>query len=97
MFEITDGKGFKITFNNGYTVSVQFGPANYGSNYKAPWDAHRGALEWTAEMAEVAVMDADGFVRLEDESDDVIGYQTAADVLSLLRKVADWPKKEKTE
>jgi hypothetical protein len=29
MFNITDGKGFQITFSNGWTVSVQFGPDNF--------------------------------------------------------------------
>lgn len=29
MFRITGKKGFHITFENGYTVSVQFGPGNY--------------------------------------------------------------------
>jgi len=33
MFKITNGKGFHITFKNGYTVSVQFGPGNYCQNY----------------------------------------------------------------
>ena len=32
-FRITGGKGFHITFANGYTISVQFGPGNYGDNY----------------------------------------------------------------
>ena len=33
MFKITEGKGFHITFANGYTVSVQFGPDNYCDHY----------------------------------------------------------------
>jgi hypothetical protein len=33
MFRITGGKGFHITFQNGYAVSVQFGPGNYCDNY----------------------------------------------------------------
>jgi len=33
MFKITRKKGFHIKFENGYTVSVQFGPGNYCSNY----------------------------------------------------------------
>lgn len=30
--QITDGKGFSLSFRNGYTVSVQFGPCNYCEN-----------------------------------------------------------------
>ena len=33
MFRITNKHGFHITFENGYTVSVQFGPGNYCDNY----------------------------------------------------------------
>lgn len=33
MFYITIKKGFHITFENGYNVSVQFGPANYCDHY----------------------------------------------------------------
>lgn len=29
MFEITGGKGLRMTFENGWTVSVQFGRGNY--------------------------------------------------------------------
>ena len=32
MFKITGGKGFQMTFANGWTVSVQFGPGNYCEN-----------------------------------------------------------------
>lgn len=31
-FRITNGKGFHLTFANGYTASVQFGPGNYCDN-----------------------------------------------------------------
>ena len=30
--QITAGKGFHLTFKNGYTISVQFGPGNYCEN-----------------------------------------------------------------
>lgn len=31
-FNITSGRGFHLTFENGYTVSVQFGPEHYCEN-----------------------------------------------------------------
>ena len=31
-FQITDGRGFHITFPNGITVSTQFGPGHYCEN-----------------------------------------------------------------
>lgn len=33
MFKTTSGKGFQMTFANGWTVSVQFGAWNYCDNY----------------------------------------------------------------
>ena len=33
-YKITNGKGFHISFTNGLTISVQFGPGNYCSNKK---------------------------------------------------------------
>ena len=37
-FSITQGKGFHITFKNGYTVSVQFGPDNYCDNNNGKYE-----------------------------------------------------------
>jgi hypothetical protein len=33
-FGINESKGFHMTLANGYTISVQFGPGNYGDNYE---------------------------------------------------------------
>jgi hypothetical protein len=32
-FRITGGKGFHVTLPNGWIVSTQFGPGNYGDHY----------------------------------------------------------------
>ena len=82
MFRITDNKGFQIKFDNGYTVSVQFGPGNYSSNYNADFITERGKPQ-TATLAETALIDPNGdFVVYKD--DDVQGYQSTEDVLELL-------------
>jgi hypothetical protein len=83
MFRITDNKGFQITFPNGYTVSIQFGPGNYSSNYNLSMLDNRGK-SMTANTAETALIAADGsFVTYKE--DDVQGYQTPNDVLELLQ------------
>lgn len=87
-FKITSGKGFHITFANGWTVSVQFGYGNYCENY-----SNRDAdnEECTSRDAEVAAWDADGkWLRLA-EHDDVIGRQSPADVLAIINSVAAMP------
>ncbi len=82
MFRITDNKGFQITFDNGYTVSVQFGPGNYGSNYNADFMANMNKPQ-SATLAETALIDPKGnFVQYMDY--DVQGHRTANDVLELL-------------
>lgn len=60
------GKGFQITFENGYIVSVQFGSLNYGDYYtrKPSKKDLKGGL--SSEKAEIAVMDPRGdFVPIE--------------------------------
>lgn len=63
-FRITSGKGFHMSFRNGYSVSVQFGRGNYGDNYEMGMDlrtpedfiaADRAAGERGSMTAEVAV------------------------------------------
>ena len=86
MFRINDNKGFKITFDNGYTVSVQFGPGNYSSNYNLSKLDNMGK-PMNATLAETALLDPDGnFVQYKD--DDVQGYQSPADVLALMNYAA---------
>ncbi len=82
MFRINDNKGFQIKFENGYTVSVQFGPGNYGSNYSLDFIANMNK-PMTALTAETALIDPEGrFVQYK--GDDVQGHQTPNDVLELL-------------
>jgi hypothetical protein len=82
MFRITDNKGFQITLDNGYMVSVQFGPGNYSSNYSLNMLENMDKPQ-TALTAETALIAPDGsFVTYK--GDDVQGHQTANDVLELL-------------
>lgn len=91
MFWITDGKGFGIKFDNGYTVSVQFGPGNYADHY----DRRIGADEVKcgregSSTAECAVINSkDEFIEHPlCDGDMVSGRNTASEVLSLLNWAA---------
>ena len=69
------GRGFYITFPNGYTVSTQFGDFNYSDK--------------DGSTAEIAVFDSNGnFVRLEGWDDDVKGHQNPQNFLDICRQVA---------
>ena len=85
MFKITGGKGFQITFKNGCTLSVQFGPGNYSDKRDAPWDAPKAAHFWKSTTAEVAIILPNGdFYQLPGGDPDVAGWQTVEDVIPLI-------------
>lgn len=88
-FRICDSKGFHITFENGFTVSVQFGPGNYGDNYNGVIGREGSKLagEEGSREAETAVWGPDGAMikrSCGDYEDVVQGYQSPAQVLELL-------------
>lgn len=98
-FKIIDHKGFHITFPNGYTVSVQFGPGNYSDHYdecdyEAPRTSKKG---WSSTLAETAVWGpSGGMIALEEDADTVQGYRDAEQVLALLNWAASQPRVEVT-
>jgi hypothetical protein len=91
-FAITGGKGFHITFENGWTVSVQFGPGNYGGNYDRSF-RDEGPIP-PSTTAEVAAWPNGGEMITLAGGDTVEGYQTPAEVLALLMDVANRPALE---
>jgi len=91
-FRITDNKGFHITFENGYTVSVQFGPGNYCDNYKAPIGKSENCLcgKMGSSTAECAVWknNEDMIAHALFGGDMVGNRMTAEEVLELLNWAA---------
>jgi hypothetical protein len=85
-FAITGQKGFHITFENGWTVSVQFGAGNYCENRNHPdWD---GPVP--SRTAEVAVLSPDG--EFHDLGGDIVrGWQSPQEVLALFVETAARP------
>ena len=86
MFRTTMNKGFQMTFENGMTISVQFGYGNYSSNrHDAPLDATKlHGLE--SETAEIAVWDANG-KWVNFQYDQVKGWVSADEVADYITKV----------
>ena len=80
MFTICGNKGFHIKFENGATLSVQFGPGNYCNQRSADYNAPSGSIQWQCENAEVAIWDKDDKWHRFTNGDYVIGFQTAEDV-----------------
>ena len=80
-FEISNNKGFHITYKNGYTVSVQFGGGNYCTNRDLPIEDYGKSVP-PSDTAETALMTKDGFVEYQGE--DVQGYMSPSEVLKLM-------------
>ena len=91
MFNIVEGKGFHVTFDNGYTVSVQFGPGNYGDNRYAPRGAERECGIMGSRTAEVAVWDRLGTILFDDQLEK--GYVSPEDVAKLLYDISRLPER----
>lgn len=88
MFRITRKKGFHMVFANGWTVSVQFGPGNYGGNYDADWGECEKTDNLESETAEIAAWDKDRNWYQFPEDGQVKGYVKADDVLKFINEIA---------
>ena len=87
MFKITSGKGFHITFQNGWTVSVQWGPGNYCENRNFSvysQDADREAGKQGSENAEIMVWNHDGNSPKISSHDTVRGWVTPDSLIEVL-------------
>lgn len=105
-FKITDGKGFQITFDNGVTVSVQFGIGNYCENRDTKIkdysfiEKNRMLGEIGSENAEVAIWDKEGnWISREcpymDKDDNVAGWISPEELLKILEWASNYsPSKE---
>jgi hypothetical protein len=96
MFKITDGKGFQMTFANGWTVSVQFGPGNYCDNrdmnprFGESFDrAERDAGKQGSATAEIAAWDKNNKWFEFPDGENVMGWVTPDDVVKFIEEIAN--------
>ena len=90
MFRITQGKGYSMTFPNGWTVSVQWGVMNYCTNRSMDrWTPSADAIAGSAgsPTAEIAAWDQNG-VWYDFGADTVKGWVTPAEVLDFMNLIA---------
>lgn len=101
MLKSTMGKGFLMSFENGLTISVQWGPGNYCKNYSKKYEVHDGRqmmIDCESENAEVAVWDtktgkylhAGDFLNDPDAVDDVLGWLSADEVAEIIHNVKNF-------
>jgi hypothetical protein len=91
---ITSGKGFHLSFDNGYTLSIQIGPSNYCDNYGGfdKWDA-TPAAEYSLESTtfEAAIINSGGKLIPfpGNEQDTVKGYVDMSELPELITLVSN--------
>lgn len=81
-FAICGGKGFHMTFANGWTASVQFGSTNYIQGYPNNLPGHCESPD-----AEIAAWDTEGNWH-DFDGRGVKGWVSPDDVLAFLQLIA---------
>jgi len=86
-------KGFHYTFENGITVSVQFGAGNYCDNHSNNFSDENDKEHIECPNAEVAMWNETGWItsEYEDNSDEVLPSKTPKEVLDIL----NWAERHK--
>lgn len=95
-FNVTQHKGVRIRFKNGYSVSIQWGPGNYcklpDNVDRYDFYAPKNTDHWRADTAEIAIFDPNDKWATRyffpDHCDDVIGHLTAEEVANILYRVS---------
>tara|TARA_B100000214_G_scaffold370257_1_gene344601 strand:+ start:704 stop:1027 length:324 start_codon:yes stop_codon:yes gene_type:complete len=88
-FETTMNRGFMMKFDNGFKISVQFGPMNYcDKKGSGDWDEPAKQDHWEATSAEIAVFDPDGNMIEIREGDTVSGWNSTNDVAAAIFMVS---------
>ena len=93
MFKACRDKGFSITFENGNTVSVQWGTENYcdpthPDGRDAAFDAPMQVREWASKTAEVAAWDSEGNWH-QFAHDSVDGWRSGDEIAEFIDFVAN--------
>jgi len=94
--------GFMLDFPNGWTVSVQFGPGNYGSNRDSTHNYFEDTAEFLdANTAEIGAWHTDtrgegistsqGVWYQFEDGEEVKGWQNITHVMEFLNEVSAFP------
>ena len=88
MFRITHHRGFQIKFENGWTVSVQFGGGMYCQNYDLPIGSEEKTQMLESEDAEIAAFGNDGHLLELSNGDSVKGHVGPNELLKFMNEIA---------
>ena len=95
-FEATTNKGFRMTFDNGFAISVQWGSMNYCErrNYSDDYKSEMKENYIRSTDAEIAVIDSEGRMLAIGDGDSVIGWLSSNEVAKVIAIVAAYSNKD---
>ena len=87
-FLATRNKGFRMTFENGFAISVQWGPENYCERKDEGFDKPQEERFWESRTAEIAIFDSKDDSMITLGKDNVDGWLTPDKVAKVITMVS---------
>ena len=87
-FQITNHKGFRMGFKNGFEISVQWGPGNYCERKDEDFDKPQEERFWESRTAEIAIFDSKDDSMITLGEDNVDGWLTPDKVAKVITMVS---------
>ena len=101
MSKFTSGynKGFRMTFENGFAISVQWGVGNYCEKKDSgQWDEPTKHDYWDSNSAEIAVFGKDGeFITITNYPDVIAGWLSTDKVAKCITIIQSATTEEEIE
>ena len=96
-FTATQNKGFRMKFDNGFEISVQWGTENYceKKSFNTDIDPRKERI-WESTSAEIAVFNEEGIVPIGGD-DQVIGWLSSNEVASVITIVSSSKDKDEIQ
>jgi len=87
-FLATRNKGFRMTFKNGFAISVQWGPGNYCEKKDEDFDKPMDERFWGSRTAEIAIFNSKDDSMITLGEDNVDGWLTSDKVAKVITMVS---------
>ena len=87
-FQITNHKGFRMGFENGFEISVQWGPGNYCERKDEDFDKPQEERFWESRTAEIAIFNSKDDSMITLGEDNVDGWLTPDKVAKVITMVS---------
>ena len=98
-FTSSHNKGFRMTFENGFAISVQWGVGNYcEKKHSGEWNEPTKHDYWDSNSAEIAIFGKDGeFITITNYPDVIAGWLSTDKVAKCITIIQSATTKEEIE